>query len=724
MSMDYDKPIFRKLSNVSHLPSLPSVLLKLIQTCNRDSAGLADVAAIVETDPSLSSRILRLVNSAHYALPYRVESMRQAVNLIGMSTIKNLALCASVQEVFRDTKSDTDLNLKAFWWHSLRCGLLAKRLAEANHYEKPEEAFLCGLFHDIGKLVLWTHFGGTYTRILSDGGKGEEGLLTAELRLGATHPEVGAWLLNQWGLPSFMSDGILYHHEPRSRIAGAFPLVKIVYCAHEICAHATDGEQPEAGIEAAVEILEMSRREAQSALGSADAALEDVAKVLQIEVEAPRPAEEGGGDPGAVREELTREVRDLSLLKGTLESLLVAQTRADILRVLLEGVQILFDKSRALFFLYDDNRDAYVCSDPSEKQQLFSGENNAIPADLSRSLVVRSMEAGTPIHSHAGDEPFPLDRPIVDDQVIRHLGKDGIFCLPMRASGEPVGVLVLSMADSEQSFFLQHANVLNLFAQQGALALFTERLKRKHYEDIQKERLSAIYTFARKVAHEVKSPLSIIKNYLHILGMKTADQNIAQDEIRILHEEIDRVSSILEQLSNMSDSNETQDKERIDVNRMLTELAKIMKESLHQKAGVTLLTRLDPDLPSVSASRNALKQVFINLIRNAVEAMKNGGELMLRTRRNDAGSGDGESRSSNGQDEMVEIEVSDNGDGVPESLRSRLFEPFVGSKQEGHSGLGLSIVHGLVDSCGGEVSCEDKPGGGTTFRILLPAEKT
>jgi signal transduction histidine kinase/HD-like signal output (HDOD) protein len=720
--MDFDQPLFRQLSNVSHLPSLPHVLFKLIQTCNLNSSSLSDVSRIVETDPSLSSRLLRLVNSAHYGLPYRVESMHQAVDLIGMRTIKNLALCASVREVFHSASRDANLDLKGFWRHSLRCGLLARKLAETYHYDNPEEAFLCGLFHDIGKLVLWAHFGPRYSRLLAEAGMQGEELMGAELSLGATHPEVGAWMLQRWSMPSFMSDAVLYHHEPLSRISSAFPLVQIVYCAHRLCLADDEPEKNEALFKAVEKILAIPPEESQRILYQTDLELEEVAEALQIQVRAPSDGPYDTEKVIAERALLAAEVRNFSLLYGTMESLLSAQTQVDILRVLLEGIHILFDHAQALFFLFEEERNALCCADLARLNKRVPRAGNAISLDLTESLVVRCMLENRSLFSDTREDPFFQERPIVDDQIIHLLGKEGIYCLPMRASGEPVGVLVLAMDASDQHFFTKNANALRLFAKQGALALLTERLKRKAFEDVQKERLDAIYTLGRKISHEVKSPLNIIKNYLQILGLKVDDPSIAEDEIRVINEEIDRISTILDRLSTMSSQGERQASEWVDVNQMITDLAKITKESLSRQAGVTLQTELDPQVPTVSIPGDALKQVLINLIQNAAEAMNHGGLLTLRTKKHEVEALE-DKDLANGASDLVEISVIDNGQGIPDDMRARLFEPFVGTKEDGHAGLGLSIVHSLIQSYGGQITCESNPAGGTTFKIILPVEK-
>ncbi len=727
--MEFDKPIFRKIAFLNQLPTLPGILLKLINVCNDDSAGLKDAADIVENDPALSSRILRLVNSAQYGLPYRVENMQQAVTLLGMGTVRNLALCASVSQVFRSRPAqDAMFDLKGFWGHSLRTALLSKGLAGLTGYPRPEEAFLCGLFHDIGKLVLWVHFGRTYASLMEEGADREEAFLAAEVRLGATHPEVGAWLLRRWNLPSFMADAVLYHHEPPSRVKDSLPLVGMVYAANVLSSvgPAREGGSEAPGLKKALRVLDVSEDDLNELISRVDREFHDAARALQIEVEDPvRRGEASSRDEPAPesrsgRKALVREVRDIALIQGTLENLLSARDRDSMLRVLNEGLQILFDTDRGLFFLLDRDHTALVCDPPPAGDEgPFSPGSIRVPYPASGSLLVACLGEGRLMDSFELEDAFPEERSIVDEQIARYLEADGIICLPMRASGEPVGVLVLGAAEGERNSLLARRNVLKMFAQNAGLALQADDLRRRRYEEIQAERLNAAYTLARKVCHEVNSPLSIIKNYLQVLSMKLEDGGgeAVQDEIRIINEEIDRISKILDKLSGLSPEERPAPGSGAggaDINAVVSDLARIMGEALEEKSGVKLRTDLDPSLPRARAGRNDIKQVLINLVRNSAEAMKGGGEITIRTR-GLGGEGDPSSGPSH-----AEIDVSDNGPGIPEEIRSRLFEPFVGTKGGGHSGLGLSIVHSLVEAMGGRITCEGNPQGGTTFRIRLP----
>ena len=156
--MQTQESLFRQIETQKHLPTLPHILLKLIDACKQDEENLKKVSQIIENDPSLSSKILNLVNSAYYGLPHKIESMHRAVILVGTNAIKNIAICASVYGVFNQTHGNSVFNLKSFWWHSLKCAVMAKLIAEKIHYANSDEAFLSGLLHDIGKLVFWVNF--------------------------------------------------------------------------------------------------------------------------------------------------------------------------------------------------------------------------------------------------------------------------------------------------------------------------------------------------------------------------------------------------------------------------------------------------------------------------------------------------------------------------------------------------------------------------------------
>ena len=150
----------------------------------------------------------------------------------------------------------------------------------------------------------------------------------------------------------------------------------------------------------------------------------------------------------------------------------------------------------------------------------------------------------------------------------------------------------------------------------------------------------------------------------------------------------------------------------VNVNHVIIDLMQITHEQLFTGDKIRLRTDLDHSIRQVACDRNRLKQVLINLMKNAAEAMAmQGGELIVSTI---------DVTKENGI-HSVQISVSDNGPGIPEAVMARLFRPVTSTKGEGHAGLGLSIVHELVTGMGGSISAKSNADSGTCFNILLPA---
>ena len=132
-------------------------------------------------------------------------------------------------------------------------------------------------------------------------------------------------------------------------------------------------------------------------------------------------------------------------------------------------------------------------------------------------------------------------------------------------------------------------------------------------------RIDASVDLARRVIHEVNNPLGVIKNYIKVIGMKMADAGLDHDELRIINEEISRVGRLLQKLTSFSKS-EGQTHAAIDINALLSDILTLTKDGLLSKTKIDLQADLEPNLPAVAADPDGLKQVFINLIKNAAEA--------------------------------------------------------------------------------------------------------
>jgi len=691
-----ENPLLANIETSRSLPTLPHILLQLIDICNQDEKGIRDLSKVINKDPSISERLLRLVNSAYYSLKQKISSIDQALLLLGMDAVKNIAISSSVYQVFNRPGRKSAFNLKLFWWHSLSCATLARRLAIRIQYPNPDEAFLAGLMHDIGKIVLWNNYEQQYEQILKKSAYRTLELLEGEREFGLGHAEAGAWLIRRWDLHSFMPDAVLYHHDQPDRILNATALVKTVYVAN--CLSSIAAEEREEGIAVSERILGLSRQELEELIGQAEEEVQGIARSLDIEISAPEAEPQGLGTKDRKKyEELAGWVRDISLLQSFSEAYLGAEDAKGILQVMRQGFQLLLDLDPIFYFRYRGDSLMGVAMGSEEQEDVI--RDLAIPFREETSILVKALVQRRILDTF--DSKPVLS--ILDEQLVRFFRTEGMLCLPMQVGEDRLGVLIGGIQHNERDALHSKRKFLTMFLNLASLALHRFQVKEAQVERVREERMSATSMLARKVVHEAHNPLGIINNYLSILAGKLSKNESAQEDLRIVREEIRRVSQVIGELSSFSQVGQT-GKEPVDINGILRDLARISRESLQQRSGIALELNLDPNIPLVSSDSNKLKQVFINLLKNAVEAMAEGGTIGF------------ESRCRDGEPPSIEILIRDQGKGIPESVQPTLFEPFTSSK--GHEGLGLAIVHSAVKELGGKLSYETGSNG-TTFLVQL-----
>lgn len=213
-----NKKVQALIEDIVTLPSLPGVVTKVTGMIADESASVGEVAAVIAGDPSLSLKVMRLVNSAFYGMRNRVTSVEHAAALLGMKVLKNLVLTASVFTLFKEKGKHRLFNQADFWKHSVNCGLAGRALvktASKGELIDPEEAFLVGLLHDIGKLVFSQYLFDDFDKALTMAEEEGIPLYEAEKRvMGVDHAEMGGALAEKWNLQEGLVSAILMHHDP------------------------------------------------------------------------------------------------------------------------------------------------------------------------------------------------------------------------------------------------------------------------------------------------------------------------------------------------------------------------------------------------------------------------------------------------------------------------------------------------------------------------------
>ena len=224
------------LKGYVEVSTLPTIHFRLEEAINNPKKSMSDIAKVIRDDPGLTARLLRIVNSAFYNFPSRVETISQAVTIVGTQQLSALALATSVMKMFKGIESHV-VSMDSFWRHSIACGLAARVLATMRRDTTPERFFVAGMLHDIGRLVLFTKLADKSQEILQRAHDGPMLLYEAEREaLGFTHAVVGGMLLQIWKLPASLEEIAMFHHDPAS--ANRFPMETAIVHLSDIIVHA------------------------------------------------------------------------------------------------------------------------------------------------------------------------------------------------------------------------------------------------------------------------------------------------------------------------------------------------------------------------------------------------------------------------------------------------------------------------------------------------------
>jgi putative nucleotidyltransferase with HDIG domain len=212
--------IDRIIGGVKNLPTPPIVFTQIQKVLNNPHASAFDIAAILQEDAAMSAKVLKMTNSAYYGLTRTIESVRQAVVIVGLEAIKNLVLSASVFEMFSKDQIDAEFQ-DHFWRHSLATAFAGRMLARNLRCKKSfdsEAGFSAGLLHDIGKMVLSVYMSEERQKIKAAKEANPQLFdIAAESEvLGYNHTQIGALLGAQWQLPANLVEAIEFHHFPQS----------------------------------------------------------------------------------------------------------------------------------------------------------------------------------------------------------------------------------------------------------------------------------------------------------------------------------------------------------------------------------------------------------------------------------------------------------------------------------------------------------------------------
>ncbi len=682
---------------VARLPKLPEVLLKLMEYCQSEDVSMAALAELVAQDPGIASKIIGVANSSAYHRSHAKKvSLEQSLIALGMEMIRILVISESVFQTINGFSTSGNLDMRRYWKHSLMSASIARDIAKKMAYPQIDEAYLAGLLHDVGRLALLAVAPNEYAPYFY--AADTENLCVSEQQLfSITHQEASAWLIERWNLDSFMADSVLYHHEPANRIETAHPLIRIVMTAHLLADH--EHSAPIVAMGGAICGLDKE----DLAKISSDAAknIQKTAGFLGLDLnnldEEPAPVSFVHAVPA--QRQLNEELHNIAQTNEAAKVFKKQEKVPELLEAISKSACILFNLDEVVIFLADDGKQSLVGVPINEYRKRLDGFSIPLNrGDIIAEVALRQRPA------FITNEANKLG--IAEKQILRILGTECLVCLPLSSEGNSLGVMIGGAMAHQRTEFQRIARFLQSFANEAAdqlQALYKKEKENKQHSDSLAEELRLE---SLKLSHEISNPLAIVKNYLSLLENKLARHDSVHGEISVLHEEIDRASTILREFANPPKKAERQSN---NINRVIGDVVKTFRDTGFASEATEIVATTENQPEEADCDDGTLKQILINLVKNAIEAMPNGGKIEVRN--------DGhvlrEGRT------YVKLSVTDNGPGIPQEVAEKIFSPLYESSASQMRGLGLSIVQDLVKKIDGIIDYQSSLSG-TRFEVLLP----
>ena len=351
--------------------------------------------------------------------------------------------------------------------------------------------------------------------------------------------------------------------------------------------------------------------------------------------------------------------------------------------------------------------------------KLDYSHNIDTPLNTMTKLMVYSLSDTKEVVILCAKEKKPIiikeahNDPRVTEEFRKALRVDEFVCVPLIAKNKPIGVIVADNAYTGEPISEDYVNILTMFANQAALAIENagtyKRLEDKinqltetQQRLIRSEKMAAIGSMLSYIAHEIRNPLVTIGGFAKTLSRFTFTDSKITTNIDIIIEEVKRLEKIL---NNITDFAKPSTLEKVDMQICeVMENTCILMENYFQEKNIKLHKEFETDVPSISIDPAQIKQVFLNILINAVEAMPDGGDLNI---------------SIKSGIESIEIDITDSGKSIPQDLLQNIFDPFFTTKPNG-TGVGLSVSLKIIENHGGNIAVESKHGKGTRMSLILP----
>ncbi len=727
------------LQQVESLPTLPAVAMRLLQVTGNDDSDARQVTEIVQSDPALTSRVLAMCHKADKGVREPVTTVDRAVVLLGFEAIRNAVLSIKVFELFADRSGNEVEVVKGFsqagfWRHSLAVAVAAELLAEEQRDFRdelnPSEAFVCGLLHDLGKLVLDHLLPKSYERVIEVTEQHQLNISDVERRvIGLDHHTVGKRLAEHWRLPHVLQDCIWLHGAPyqslpeikNRRMVGLVGLADLLarknhlgYSGNYHLGETLESKAEEAGLDASCVVRvtealheELQRRAEVIGLGDSPSRtlfLQSIMQANEVLGRLNRKLEERreqSHEQTSVLEEITEFHK---------ESLAPGRNVQDALGSVVISAERVFGKGYYGILYQNSAGQPWLINQYGEDGRVAHGQYVDPPVHSPN--LAKLMEENSASMGMMGFLPWIADY-LLESQDVRE-----VRLLPLKCRWGSAAVLLHDRRDLPTGLQLESLThtwgaAIGAAAQHQGARRLGEQLVESNRQLVEaqdslleNQSMARLGEMAAGAAHEMNNPLAVISGRAQLLASRLEMGSREQQDADQIWRQADRLSDLITALRLFAEP----PRPKIAV----IAIEDIVDEAIHQMKQV----EPEAEAPVVTGPEEALKlrtdgehlsTVLGVLLTNAAQA-----EPRSRIRVD---------ASVDDLNDRLMFKVKDDGVGMEAAALEHAFDPFFSAKPAGRRvGIGLAKAKRLLEGLGGAIELNSAPGIGTTAIVTLPLD--
>ncbi len=471
---------------ISKLPSLPVVAIKLLKLTRDDTSAVVDLVRLIETDPAITAKILKIVNSAAYGLRRKVSSIKHAIVLLGFAAIRSLAMDVVLYDQLIQRRTRHGFNRVHFWQHCLTVATLCRALAHRVNYPNPEEAYIAGLLHDIGKIISETHGRISYSEFLKQQDHHDGLLVDIEKKiLGLDHCDIGAFVCQQWGLPDAIVLALKLHHQrfahlpldPERRLLVAMVSLAdfISWLLGEGSAQITRNSILQPEVE---EIIPLQEINLHALVGEANREINEISEFYDFSLPTQEQFKENmllanirlsrfNTNYYYLHSDLQAKVKHLTQMRKSLAEVHRSLDPKEVLTMTMDSIRQDFGYDRVYFLKLDSGHRCLKLVEASGRDGVQKIGDLAIEINPEATIMVDCLRKKIPALLQGNSR---MEDEILDRFQVREMG-----LVPVMSQNSIIGVLGVDHIDSDHLIAVEDLDTLTIIAGELGLALENAR---------------------------------------------------------------------------------------------------------------------------------------------------------------------------------------------------------------------------------------------------------